>query len=450
MNKMPPISIDIKETFKLAIPIAIGQLGHIMMGVVDSMMVGRLGSASLAAASLVNGLFFLVIVLGLGMSMAITPLVAMAAGADKKEDVKQILNNGFLVNMVYSVILIILTYLVSCLIPYLNQPKEVVAPAMSYLRILIISIAPFIVFQVFRSYLEGLSDVKPPMVIAILINILHVFFNWILIFGKFGLKPMGLNGAGIATTFSRIIMMGAILVYVYNYNKNKDLTPDISIKKYSRHLAKKIIQIGFPSGIQYFTEVTAFAFSAIMIGWFGSASLAAHQVALNLASVTYMIILGLSSAGTIRVGTYMGARDYLGVRRAGFTAIIIAECIELFFSACLVITHNVIPHLYISDPAVVSIASNLLLVAAVFQLADGIQATTIGVLRGLTDVKMPLIITFASYWIIAIPLGYLIGVYFNLGAVGVWIGLCVGLFLIAFLCVLRFNHRNKILISQAG
>lgn len=435
----------IKETVKLALPISIGQLGHIMMGVVDSLMVGRLGPSPLAAAVLVNGIFFMIIVLGFGMTMAITPLVAIASGEKNHSEVKKIFNNGFWINLAFSIILSVIMYIVSCVLPYLNQPKDVTLLAKSYLRIQIFSIAPFILFQVMRQYLDGLSIVKPAMYVAVFANIIHAFFNWVFIFGKLGFPAMGLNGAGIATTGSRMFMAGALFVYLYKIFNNKDLTPSVSIKKYDHKIAKKIIQIGLPSGFQYFIEIAAFTFSAVIIGWFGSISLAAHQIALNLASLTYMIIMGISSAGTIRVGNYYGARDKRNLRIAGFVSIGFAGSIMLLFSLIFVLTRTILPTFYIDDKGVVEVASKLILIAAIFQLADGLQATSVGVLRGLTDVRIPLIITFAAYWFVAIPVGYLLGVHLHLGAVGVWMGLCIGLFIVAISCLTRFSIKSRVI-----
>lgn len=434
----------IKETIKLTLPISIGQLGHIMMGVVDSLMVGRLGPAPLAASVLVNGIFFLIIVLGFGMTMAITPLAAIASGENNKEEISKIFNNGFWINLFFSIILVIITYIVSCLLPYLGQPEDVTKLAVSYLRIQIVSIAPFVLFQVVRQYLDGLSIVKPSMYAALAANLVNAGFNWVLIFGKFGFPAMGLDGAGIATTGSRIFMMGALFIYLYNFNKNKEIAPPISIKKYNHQIALKIIRIGIPSGFQYFIEIAAFTFSAVMIGWSGSVSLAAHQIAMNLASLTYMIIMGVSSAGTIRVGNFLGANDRVNLRKAGFVSIGLAGSIMLFFAFIFILTNKVLPTLYMNDSSVVELASKLILIAAFFQLADGLQATSVGVLRGLTDVKIPLLITFSSYWIIAVPLGYFLGVYSKMGAVGVWIGLSVGLFSVAGSCVIRFAVKSRV------
>lgn len=443
MNEMSDLKKHIAETVKLALPISIGQLGHIMMGVADSIMVGKLGSAPLAASSLVNGIFFLIIVLGIGMTMAITPLVAIAAGSGKKNEFGEILNTGLIVNLVFALLLIVITFGVSFMLPMLGQPEDVTLLATSYLRILVISILPFLIFQVARQYLDGLSIVKPAMYVAILANFVNIFFNWVLIYGKLGVPALGLDGAGYATTGSRIFLAGAIFIYLYKINKQKELAPSISIKKYSSVLAKKVVRIGLPSGFQYFIEIAAFTFSAIMIGWFGSQSLAAHQIAINVASLTYMVILGISSAGTIRVGYYYGARDQKNLRIAGFSAIGFAGSIMLLSALILIAANRALPLIYISDPEVVSIASKLLIIAAIFQLADGLQATSVGVLRGLTDVRIPLIITFSSYWIVAVPLGYYLGIVFNMGAVGIWTGLCIGLFLVAISCVARFNIKSR-------
>jgi MATE family multidrug resistance protein len=442
------LSEHIKETVKLTLPISIGQLGHIMMGVVDSLMVGRLGAAPLAAAVLVNAIFFMIIVLGFGMTMAITPLVAIASGEKKLSTVKDIFNNGFWINLLFSAILIVLTYLVSCMLPYLNQPPDVTVMAVSYLRIQIISIAPFILFQVGRQYLDGLSIVKPAMYVAIIANFFNAFFNWVFIYGKFGFPAMGLDGAGIATTGSRIFMGGAIFMYLYKSSINKELVPIISFKKLDKHLIHEIIRLGLPSGFQYFIEVAAFTFSAIIIGWFGKTSLAAHQIAMNLSSLTYMVIMGISSAGTIRVGNYFGARDNRNLRIAGFTAIGLAGSIMLLSAVTLLLLNRILPALYINDSEVIGLASKLIIIAAFFQLFDGLQATSVGTLRGLTDVKVPLIITFASYWIVALPAGYLLAVHFNLGAVGVWIGLSIALFLVAVSCVIRFAVKSRVTFSE--
>lgn len=437
------IKEHIKHTFKLAVPISFGQLGHVMMGVVDSMMVGKVGTVPLAAAALVNGLFFLVLVLGIGVSMAATPLISMAKGAQKFEDCGKTLNHSLIVNFFFSVVLTFITYSVSFLIPFLNQPKEVVAEAIPYMQVLAFSVIPFMVFQSYRQFLEGLSIPTPPMIIALSANLINAFLNWIFIFGQFGIPSLGLFGAGVATTSTRWIMAISLFVFVINYGKVKRYHTKFSFLPVDKNLIKKLIGIGLPSGFQYFLEVAAFSFAAVMIGWIGSKNLAAHQIAINMASITYMIILGISAAGTIRVGGFVGENDWRKVRYAGFTSLGIAVLIMFSFGVIFILFNNTLPYFYIKDKEVIVIASQLLIIAALFQIFDGMQACGVGILRGLADVKIPLLISLLSYWIIGIPVGALLGFYFDLGAVGVWFGLLIGLALLGLTMLLRFNYKTK-------
>src|SRR3989339_1098228 len=417
----------IKETIKLAVPISLGQLGHVMMGVVDSLMVGKVSYTSLAAASLVNGLFFLVLVVGIGMTYASTPLIAIAKGSNNQHDCGKILNHSLIVNVTFSVILMLGTFSLSFLIPHMNQSKEVVREAIPYLQILTLSVIPFMVFQCYRQFLEGLSIPNPPMIIAISANLLNAFLNWIFIYGKFGLPAMGLFGAGIATTATRWVMAAVLMIFTLKYLRVKIYEPRFKIKPVDKNLIKKLINIGLPSGFQYLLEVGAFAFGAIMIGWIGAKQLAAHQIAISLASATYMVILGIASAGTIRVGDAVGKKSIEQIRSAGFSAIALASAVMLTFALIFFLFRNILPTFYNTNPEVIEIASALLIVAGFFQLFDGLQATGIGILRGLTDVKIPLLISILSYWVIAIPICYLLGFVFNFGAPGIWVGLLLGL-----------------------
>ncbi|RJP61866.1 MAG: MATE family efflux transporter [Ignavibacteriales bacterium] len=440
---MENLKRHINETVKLAVPVSIGQIGHIMMGVVDSLMVGQVGTVPLAAAALVNGLFFLVLVLGIGMTMAITPLVAISKGANNVDDCGMILRQALLVNMVFALLLLAMIFFGADLIQYMNQPPEVVAEARSYMKILALSVIPFLLFQVYRQFLEGISVVKPPMIIAVLANLFNAFSNWCLIFGNLGFPALGLDGAGISTFLTRTIMAFVLMFYVINSKKFAIYNPTLKYKTINLKVIKKVIAIGLPSGLQYFLEVGAFSFSAIMIGWLGAVPLAAHQIAINLASVTYMIVLGIGAAGTIRVGSALGKRDYKNMRRAGFTAIGIAISLMFCFAIIFIVLRNFLPTLYVDDIPVIELASTLLIVAALFQLFDGTQATAIGVLRGLTDVKIPLIISFGAYWLLGVPVGYILAFTFELGTMGIWLGFLVGLASVAISLTMRFNHLSK-------
>ncbi|MBU1100175.1 MAG: MATE family efflux transporter [Bacteroidetes bacterium] len=446
---MSNLKQHIKETLILAIPISIGQLGHIMMGVVDSVMVGHVGAAQLAASSLVNGFYFLIVVLGIGMTSAITPLVSIALGAGKKSECGVILNQGFIVNFIFSVIILTVLYFASGLIEYLNQPEEVTVLSISYLRILAFSSIPFLVFQVYRQFCEGVSVVIPPMIIALMANLANVFFNWVWIYGKLGFEPMGLDGAGYSTLFTRSLMALAMVVFVFKTKKFSEYHIHFRMKEVTPIIIKKLIAIGIPSGFQYFLEVGSFAFAAVMIGWIGSVPLAAHQIALNLASVTYMVVLGITSAGTIRVSNAFGNKNIQRVKEAGFTTLLLAGTLMGTSGLFFIITRNFLPTLYIDNEIVIGIASNLIIIAALFQIFDGLQAAGIAVLRGLTDVKIPMFISLFSYWGISIPVAALLGFAFDLGAIGIWIGLSVGLALVAFITIYRFTKISHRLYDDA-
>jgi MATE family multidrug resistance protein len=430
-------------TFKLAVPVIIGQLGLIMMGVVDTLMVGELGADYLAAAALSNHIMILFLIVALGISMAVTPLVAISIGAGKSDEAQILFKQSLIVNFCFGTLVMILILVSSELIQFLDQPPIVVEYASSYTKILAISIIPWMIYQSYKQFIEGLSVTHPPMVVTIIANVVNAIVNWILIFGNLGFPRLNLDGAGIATSLSRIFMMFILILYVNKSNRFKhyDLKP--VVKRIDLPKIKKILRLGLPSGFQYFFEVGAFSFAVVMVGWFGAKSLAAHQIAINLASISFMAVTGISAAGGIRVGNAVGKADITETRRAGFSAVILGVLFMFCAGVIFILFRNFLPSLYISDHEVILIASDLLVIAAIFQIFDGTQAVGIGILRGLTDVKFPTIITFIAYWVISLPIGYLLGFTFGFGVQGVWIGLLIGLASSAVMLSLRFNYKSK-------
>ncbi len=440
---MKSIKEHVKSTLVLAYPVVIGQLGMIMMGVVDSMMVGELGATPLAAASVSNSIFILILVIGLGLSMAISPLVAIAVGSKKYSECGVLFRQSLIVDMITGVVLMLITIAGADFIRYLNQPPGVVAQAVSYTRLLGYSIVPVMLFQTYKQFIEGLSVMRPAMIVTLLANVVNAFVNWVLIFGNLGAPALGLDGAGWATFFSRLFMGLALMFYVMRAGKFKQYNVSFHFKGINVPVIKKILRIGLPSAFQYIFEVGAFSFAVIMIGWLGTKQLAAHQIAINLASISFMAALGISAAGAIRVGNAVGMQDVNEVRRAGFTASVLGASMMASFGVVFIIFNRALPSLYIDDQTVISLASSLLIIAAIFQISDGAQAVGIGILRGLTDVKVPTLITFLAYWVFALPVGYLLGFNFKLGVVGVWIGLLIGLTASATMLTLRFNKKSK-------
>lgn len=442
-----PIKNHIKNTLTLAYPVMIGQVGYIAMQVVDNIMIGGLGAVQLAAASIANSIFILIMIIGLGISYAVTPLVAIAIGGEKTSECDELFRHSYIVNIITSVILVIIAFLCSNIIKYLNQPAEVVSLSVSYCRVMGLSILPLMLFQSYKQFIEGLSSTRPAMIITVAANLINAFFNWVLVYGKFGFPRLELNGSGYATFSSRLFMALAILWYVRRAKAFAQYKFSVKIKNINYHVIRKLLNLGLPTAFQYLFEVGSFSFAVIMIGWMGTKQLAAHQIAINLATISYMATLGISSAGAIRVGNGVGQRNIKEIRRAGFTAISLGASVMFLCGIIFVFLRKVLPSLYINDSEVISIASTLLIIAAIFQVFDGTQAVGIGVLRGLMDVKGPTIITFIAYWIIALPVGYLFGFVFHLQVIGIWIGFLCGLLSSAVMLTLRFNKKSRNLIE---
>lgn len=436
-------------TFNLAYPVMLSQLGQVLVGVSDSVMVGQLGSEPLAGVSLGNSIYVLFLTFGIGISYGITPLVAKADGEKNNRTIIEILKSGFMVNFLTGILLFFLLFLTSFVFPYLNQPDEVIVLARPYYLVISISIIPFMAFQAFRQFAEGLSLTRQAMIITISGNLLNIFLNYVLIFGKLGFPAFGILGAGIATLISRIWMAFTMIAFV---RYNRFFKPYWSLfkrKGWDLPLIRNIINIGLPSGMQFIFEVGAFSLAAIMVGWLGTSSLAAHQIAINLASITYMMATGLAAATTIRVGNQLGRKDYRSMRMVGLTGFIMSGIFMGFNAGILILGRFYFPGLYIHETEVIHIASQLILIASLFQLSDGIQVVGLGALRGMADVKLPTLITLVAYWILALPIGYLAGFVFDMGASGIWIGLLIGLSIAAVMFYIRFNRLSKMRIGLA-
>lgn len=438
---------EIKKTMKLSLPIVVGQIGHLMMGVVDNIMVGRVGTEALAAASIANALFTLIMVVGFGISMAITPLTAIAYGRGQDRECGVILRQGLILNLFFGVVLCGISMLLSESIRFLNQPAEIIAPASVYMKVLGLSIIPMMIFQSYKQFAEGVSFLKPAMMITLLANLVNAFVNWVFIYGNLGAPEMGLTGAGLATICSRMFMAVCMIYVIMQVPSLKRFDPTLNYRKIDFGIMKKLLKIGIPGGFQYFFEVSAFAASSIMIGWIGATELAAHQIALSLASMTFMVAMGISAAATIRVSNAVGKKDIPATRMAGFSAAFLCAAFMASAGLVFIIFRKQLPGFYILEPAVIEIASSLLMIVAVFQVSDGTQAVGLGILRGITDMKIPTFFTLAAYWLAGLPAGYLLAFKFGMGVMGVWVGLLISLTVSALLMMIRFNFKSKQIVS---
>jgi len=431
-----------KNILKLSYPIIIGQLGVVLMGVADIIMIGNLAPVNLAAASLANAIYFFIAILGIGTLTAVSPLVAKSKAEGHNNDCAILFRQAYYAALILSLLITVVLIFLAYQLSWFKQDIEVELLTKNYLHVLNAGTFPLLIFLALKQYSDGLSFTKPSAVITLIAVLLNVALNWIFIYGKLGVKPMGLFGAGIATTISRIFMAVAMFVYIYNaavyhnYIKLKD-------KTINTHFLRKIFTIGLPSGLQYFFEVGAFAGAAIIIGWFGKEQLAAHQIAINIASVTYMVATGFSAAGSILVGEAWGRKDKSDMIKAGRASLIMGFGFMALMALVFAFGNELLVSFYTTDTAVAPMAANLLLIAALFQLSDGVQCVSLGILRGIADTKVPTIITIVAYWVIGIPSGWLMAKYANLSLNGIWFGLCAGLTFSAYMLSIRFLKESK-------
>ncbi|MCK0124982.1 MATE family efflux transporter [Gelidibacter sp. F2691] len=448
---------EFKYNLNLAAPVMLGMLGHTFVSLVDNIMVGQLGATELAAVSLGNSFVFIAMSLGIGFSTAITPLVAEA---DTEKDFvkgKSAFKHGLFLCTVLGIFLFLVLLLAKPLMYIMDQPEDVVELAIPYLDLVGFSLIPLIIFQAFKQFSDGLSLTKYPMYATILANLINVILNYLLIFGKFGFPEMGLVGAALGTLISRVIMVFFLWWLLRARDKSKAYVTNIKIFVLESPMMKKIINIGFPSAMQMFFEVAIFTAAVWLSGTLGQNPQAANQIALNLSSMTFMVATGLSVAAMIRVGNQKGLQNFTELRRIAMSIFFLGIILAVISALLFIALHQVLPTIYVNldDPInaldtreVVTIASTLLLAAAIFQISDSLQVVALGALRGLQDVKIPTIITFISYWGIGFPVSYYLGKEEMYGSLGIWMGLIAGLTSAAILLYFRFNYLTKKLIKQ--
>jgi MATE family multidrug resistance protein len=432
-----------KDTLVLAYPVILSQLGHIMVGVVDTGMVGQIGPMEQAAVALSNSLYTLVLVFGLGVSYGVTPLVAVADSGRNSRECASLLRNAIVINTVLGILLFLVLFMASPVLNLFNQKQEVVDLAIPFLNVMMLGMIPLCIFSGFKQFAEGLSMTRVAMFVSIGANLLNVLLNYLLIFGHWGLPKLGLMGACWATFISRVVMALSMFLYVYYHKRFRIYWKNSSFRDVSKTIVKKILGIGVPSGLQWVFEVGAFAFAVVMIGWIGPEEQAAHQVALSMAATTYMMASGLSAAASVRVGNQLGLQNREGVRAAGFSAFIMVLAFMATMALLFVALHDFLPMLFSKEMNVIHIASSLLIIAAFFQLSDGVQVVGLGALRGVKDVRIPTVITLVAYWIIGLPSSYVFGFILGFGVQGVWWGLSLGLTIAAVLLFWRFNYVSK-------
>ena len=448
---------EFSYNLKLAYPVILGMVGHTLIAIVDNIMVGKLGSTELAAVSLGNSLIFVAMSLGIGFSTAITPIIAEADAENNSSKIRLAFHNGLFLCTILGFALFGLVVIAKPVMELLQQPKEVITLAKPYLDWVAFSLVPLIIYQGYKQFADGLSMTKYSMYAIVLANIVHVFFNYALIYGAWGFPKMGIIGAGLGTVISRIAMVVFMHIILAKQEKLKHYFQGFSFNEIKKETISKIVNLGFPSAMQMLFEVVLFTAAIWLCGNIGKTSQAANQIALSLASMTFMFAMGLSVVAMIRVGNQKGNQDYKNLVIIARSIFLLAIFIEIIFAILFVLLHNSLPYIFLNmenqsqlldNNEVISIAAKLLLVAAVFQISDGIQVVVLGALRGLQDVKIPMYITFVAYWVIGFPISYYLGEHTSLKAVGVWIGLLAGLSFEAIFLYIRFHILTKKLIQK--
>ncbi len=432
-----------KETIHLAWPIVITQVGHIVTGMVDNIFLGKIGPTHQAAGILSNNLYILLLVFGIGVSYALTPAVTAAHDKNDLERKATLFKNSLFLNFIISVFCFVVLFLSSGVLYNMQQPAEVVDLAIPFYNVLIFSILPVSVFFTCKQYCEGLSNTRVALVISILGNLINCVLNYFLIYGKFGFPEMGYMGAAWATFTARIFMGIMFLVLIFKSPATNEIAlvfKQVKIKwKELIALAKPGINYGF----QFTFEVAAFVICGLMAGSFGKEQIDSHGISMGLAAFTYMFASGISSAVTIRVGIYKSQNDWQNIKEAGLSSIKLVLLVMSFFGIMFLLFRNVLPLGFSNNLEIIELSSKLLIVAAMFQLFDGVQVTVIGILRGLEDSNIPTIITLVGYWLIALPLAYFLAFKMEWEVVGVWIALATSLTLVAVSVYLRFTYLVK-------
>ncbi|MBO0939554.1 MATE family efflux transporter [Fibrella sp. HMF5335] len=436
---------NLTDTLRLSIPIVIAQLSTTLMGLTDNLFVGRLlGAVPLGAAGLANSMSFLLSSIGIGGLPVVAALVAQAGGRNNAAKINQLYRAGLRVALLLSLALGLVVAVVALNFDWLGQTAEVNAIARPFMLILSASNVPLFVFIAARQLGDGLRFPRVSMTITIAALALNALFNYLFILGIGPFPKLGVQGSAVATLLSRVFMAVAMLTYIHRSGLFREYVQPAFSALPVREFVRDILRLGLPSGLTFFFEIALFTAAMVIIGWLGADRLAAHQIAINMASSTYMMATGISSAAAIRVGAALGRGDRDGVRRAGLAAFLLSAMLMGTAGLVFILFNTTLVNLYISDAPgrgtadVIRIAATLVFLAGFFQLSDGIQAVGIGTLRGLSDVNVPTLITLFSYWLVALPTSYLLGFTFGYDAVGVWLGLLVGLSVAAVLLTVRF------------
>jgi MATE family multidrug resistance protein len=435
---------EARKTIHLAFPIILGEMAQMSLRLIDTAMVGAVNYKQLAAVALVTSVMNVPFLFGIGITLSVSQTVSMAHGRGNEQQVGHYLFNGFWLCVAFALFISLGLEATKGILFHLGQEPDVARLALPYLRLMGWSVVPMVLFMALKQFTDGLQLTRTGMLLSLVGLPLNIFLNWLLIFGHWGFPRLEITGAGWGTLVTRsitfLILAGIVLKHPafrkYSLGQRRQWY-------FSRKTIKELLHIGIPSSFQISMETGAFAISGILIGTIDAVSLAAHQIALSMASMTFMVSLGLSQAGSIRISHAYGRGDWNSIYRIGKSTLVTALSYGLFCAISFILFRHQLPFLFNDNPEVVSAAAWLLLFAAIFQMSDSTQAVSAGLLRGIKDMKIPTLYIGMAYWVMGIPAGCLLAFGLDMGAAGIWTGLIIGLTLVSLTLSLRFRKITR-------
>ena len=447
MYKFATYKDQYKANLRLALPVVLTQLGQILTQFADNLMVGRYGGddpTPLAAVSFGGAVFFILFIAAVGIALGMTPLVGELYAQGDREKSAGLLQNGILFYGLLGLTMAVVQYAAIPLLYHLGQPAEVVDMAIPYYKMLVYSMPFIMLFFTFKQFLEGVGNTKVEMAVTIVANLANIGFNWVFIYGRYGFPEMGAEGAGLGTLLSRIIAPIGMIGYFYSRHKYRAYLDGFSPRNYSWATVKRLLHMGLPISLQMFLEASAFVGTGIMMGWFGSAAIiSANQITITLGNCAFMIVMSVGAATTIRVSHCYGMRDIGQLSLAAKASYHLVLVWNALAALVFISLRHLIPTFFTSNAEVIATTSSLLVFAALYQLSDGLQNVSIGILRGIQDVKIIMPIALVSYWLLNLPVGYLLGFTLGMGPSGLYLGFAVGLSSAAVLLILRIRRSVR-------
>jgi len=441
---------ELRSLSMLALPVVLSELGWMAQGIVDTVMVGGLGPAAIGAVALGEGCFYTPVLFGFGLLLGLDTLVAQAFGREDHDECHHWLAQAIYMIFMMTPLLMLMVWAMAALITSVGMTPEVTASAAGYMHWMSWSTLPLLVYAGVRRYLQAVGQAHVITITYVGANLLNWFGDWVLIHGRFGLPAMGVNGAALSTVVSRIFMAAAMLGFAWRYERKRGhpLFANWAAPQIKR--MRVMLRLGLPAAGQILLEVGAWNVARVAAGWLTPVALATHQIVLNYASLTYMVPLGVGSAAAVSVGHAVGAKDGPRARRAGWLSLSLGVGFMLFAAVVFAVFPGPLIALYTRDPQVMAVGSSLLLLAAIFQVFDGVQTVATGALRGVGETRMPMIVNLIGYWCFGLPLGFVLCFVLHWGIYGIWIGLTTALIGIAIALIYRWNIEAKVIEVRFG